>query len=484
MRSTTTVSRRVAPPFVAAGLSVAVAAGMALAVAPTAVAAGFAYTLSAIPLNDSVGARDVAVDEGTGAVYVSDYGAIGDCCSGTSRLLRVDPQTGAVEAEITLPGGPGPIAVDQRSHRIYAVTMDNTEYAGTVNVVDPTTSTIVASVPAGNYPTDALVSASGDLYISNHGVFGRNGSLQVIDTATNATTATLLSDQRVGRLDEDPRSGTVWAIGDTGATNNPTTHVTIVGNRGRQVVGTVGPFAPAPFPAAADVAIDTTRGFAYLSRPSTTAIEVYDTATRQRVDTIADVPAVVNLSLDPVSQTIYASAFLGPAASVVDLISRRVTETFTTPVVDESTVNPRTHTFYGTNGLGTAAGLTVITQAGAPAEPPRQPACAPVVGLIGAKYAELGGCDGVLGCVTSSEQDAVGGNITQFERGDIYFSPATGAHAITGAIAERYRSLGGQASRLGYPTTDELDIIIGRAAVFQHGFIFWNPFLGAISFSI
>ena len=56
----------------------------------------------------------------------------------------------------------------------------------------------------------------------------------------------------------------------------------------------------------------------------------------------------------------------------------------------------------------------------------------------------------------------------------IYWTPATGAHAVYGAIRSKWAALGWERSRLGYPTTDEFGIPGGRESDFQHGRIWWN----------
>jgi len=60
-----------------------------------------------------------------------------------------------------------------------------------------------------------------------------------------------------------------------------------------------------------------------------------------------------------------------------------------------------------------------------------------------------------------------------FRGGSIYWSPATGAHALhSGPILDRFKALGGPASALGYPRTDEHPIWwFGVANDFEHGSI-------------
>jgi len=94
---------------------------------------------------------------------------------------------------------------------------------------------------------------------------------------------------------------------------------------------------------------------------------------------------------------------------------------------------------------------------------------------IGAYYATLGGSrSSYLSDPTSGEYPTAGGGMAQdFRGGAIYWSPQTGAHAVhAGPILDRYKALGGPASTLGYPTTDEHPVFfffVGND--FQHGHI-------------
>src|ERR1700741_752529 len=69
---------------------------------------------------------------------------------------------------------------------------------------------------------------------------------------------------------------------------------------------------------------------------------------------------------------------------------------------------------------------------------------------ITAAWQAAGGDTGLLGPPAG---DGFGQN---FPGGKIFFTPATGAHIMTGAILDKYMSLGGPADGdLGFPTIDE-----------------------------
>lgn len=91
----------------------------------------------------------------------------------------------------------------------------------------------------------------------------------------------------------------------------------------------------------------------------------------------------------------------------------------------------------------------------------------------------------VVGLPTSDEQAVANGRCAHFTTGDIYWSAATDAREIHGAIRDRWIALGGPTSVLGLPTSDECSVMSGttekgRFNRFANGgFIYWSPATGA-----
>ncbi|HEX3479660.1 MAG TPA: hypothetical protein VHT91_31770 [Kofleriaceae bacterium] len=111
-----------------------------------------------------------------------------------------------------------------------------------------------------------------------------------------------------------------------------------------------------------------------------------------------------------------------------------------------------------------------------------------VHGAIYQDYREFGdlpipGRQPRLGLPLGDEQPIVGGRLQTFDSGDIWWSPGTGAHEIHGDIRNCFMKLGGMGSQgfLGWPLTDEMGAPdgIGRANRFQGGAIYWTPTTGA-----
>lgn len=97
----------------------------------------------------------------------------------------------------------------------------------------------------------------------------------------------------------------------------------------------------------------------------------------------------------------------------------------------------------------------------------------------------LGAADGFLGLPRYSQISIVDGAYAEFAGGRIYWSAATGAHEVHGAILERMlRNYPVGASPWGFPTSDESDVsghAGARVSFFERGAIYWRPDIGAVA---
>ncbi|OOC04203.1 PQQ-dependent sugar dehydrogenase [Amycolatopsis azurea] len=104
-------------------------------------------------------------------------------------------------------------------------------------------------------------------------------------------------------------------------------------------------------------------------------------------------------------------------------------------------------------------------------------------GRIRVRWEALGWETGPLGYPTTDElptPDGIG-RFNHFSKaGSIYWTMATDAHAVYGAIRQRWEALGWETSYLRYPTTDEFTIPIGRQNSFQNGYVTWNRNTGQV----
>ncbi len=91
---------------------------------------------------------------------------------------------------------------------------------------------------------------------------------------------------------------------------------------------------------------------------------------------------------------------------------------------------------------------------------------------------------GPLGYPTTDESptpDGVG-RFNHFSKaGSIYWTPGTGAWEVYGAIRGRWSRLGWERSYLGYPVSGEFSVAGGRRNNFQRGYIVWDARTGAVT---
>lgn len=106
---------------------------------------------------------------------------------------------------------------------------------------------------------------------------------------------------------------------------------------------------------------------------------------------------------------------------------------------------------------------------------------------IAAARREAGGVMGPLGAKDGDQYPIGDGGFGQkYAGGKIFYSPATGANAITGQLLEKYESVGGPEGDLGFPTAGESEGGLGpnsRISTFaaaDNPVIFWTPDYGAV----
>ncbi|CAN5527286.1 hypothetical protein BH11ACT7_BH11ACT7_16460 [soil metagenome] len=96
-----------------------------------------------------------------------------------------------------------------------------------------------------------------------------------------------------------------------------------------------------------------------------------------------------------------------------------------------------------------------------------------------------GGPGGQLGAKDGAQYPVGDGAGQNFAGGKIFFSPATGAHVVSGTILDKYEEAGGPTGELGFPTANEVDGDVPGSRVSTFGAedsaaIVWTPEHGAI----
>lgn len=109
-----------------------------------------------------------------------------------------------------------------------------------------------------------------------------------------------------------------------------------------------------------------------------------------------------------------------------------------------------------------------------------------VKGAIRAYFNSMGATSSFLGLPLIDETPTPTrfGAFNHFQGGSIYWSPATGAHEVHGAIRDSWAGQSWERDWLGFPTSDEYSVSAGRRSDFQGGSIVWDASNGAISFVV
>ncbi|TFV53595.1 N-acetylmuramoyl-L-alanine amidase [Blastococcus sp. TF02A_35] len=105
-----------------------------------------------------------------------------------------------------------------------------------------------------------------------------------------------------------------------------------------------------------------------------------------------------------------------------------------------------------------------------------------VRGGVAGAWAALGGTEGVLGYPVSGEQSTTGGGgrVQHFQDGSVYWSSATGAHAVRAGVLAAWTAAGGATGPAGFPTSGETPAERGGVVQnFQSGSVFWSAGTGA-----
>ncbi|WP_346619993.1 N-acetylmuramoyl-L-alanine amidase [Blastococcus montanus] len=98
-------------------------------------------------------------------------------------------------------------------------------------------------------------------------------------------------------------------------------------------------------------------------------------------------------------------------------------------------------------------------------------------------WLRTGGSSGPLGFPTTSDARTADGRgfFVRFQGGDVYWSPPTGVQAVTGPLANAYVQQGGPASTLGFPTRSTYAISGGERTDFERGALTFTTATGAVT---
>jgi YVTN family beta-propeller protein len=249
------------------GNALAAGASCTFSVTFTPVVAGDrAATLN---INDSIGLHTVALNgTGTNVSHVQGYGYVAEQ---RSRAVDViDPSTGSIVASIPVPGEPVHLGISPDGSRVYVAEQGNVQ---TLTVIDAATRSVIASIPLGDTAFGVAVSPNVQRVYAV-----LSASLAVIDAASN----TVLQNVNVGAapmeiaLNPDGSKAYITLFKD--APDN----VTIVDTASNTVVGSMTA-GGSPY----GIALSPDGKRAYVSNYGSGTLSVFDLATNTRIADVA-----------------------------------------------------------------------------------------------------------------------------------------------------------------------------------------------------
>ncbi len=184
---------------------------------------------------------------------------------------------------------------------------------GTVSVIDTATDTVTATVNVGNWPHGIAVNPDGTkVYVGN----SRSDTVSVIDTATNAVIDTVPVESGPAGVAVNPEGTKVYV------TNSGSNTVSVIDTATNTITATV-PVGSYPF--GITVTPDGTR--VYLVNVDSQTVSVIDTATNTVTATVPVGGGPVWITMNPGGTKVYVTNQISNTVSVIDTATNTVTTT-------------------------------------------------------------------------------------------------------------------------------------------------------------
>jgi YVTN family beta-propeller protein len=252
------------------------------------------FVIDNIPVGSAP--QGIAFNPNNGFLYVTNFD------SGTVSVI--DPSTNTVVATIPLPvgGGPGGIAFNPDNGFMYVANRGST----TVSVINPATNTVVATIPVGSGPSGiAFNPNNGFLYVTNTG----STTVSVINPATNTVVATIPVGAQPLGIAFNPNNGFLYVTSQTSST------VSVIDSSTNTVVATI------PFPVGvspATIAFNPNNGFLYVTSQTSSTVSVIDPSTNTVVATIPMGTSSFAIAFNPDNGFMYVTSRTSSTVSVID----------------------------------------------------------------------------------------------------------------------------------------------------------------------
>ena len=191
---------------------VALALGVPAALAATSATAAHPKVIATVKVGTEPSA--VAVSPLTGTAYVVNYGS--------SSVTVISARTHKVTATVPLKPGKSKLApyyaaVSAVSGDVYVTSFPaKNSDKGLVTVISGRTNKVIATIPVGSYPGQAVISPkSGEVYVTSTGASATSSTMTVINGRTNKVITRIKLSSSSNALQEiaiSPKTGVIYVV--------------------------------------------------------------------------------------------------------------------------------------------------------------------------------------------------------------------------------------------------------------------------------
>ena len=224
----------------------------------------------------------------------------------------------------------------------------------TVSVIDTATNALTATIPVGSNPWGVAVNPAGSLvYVTNHA----SDTVSVINAATNAVAATVPVGRNPVGVAVNPAGSRVYVA------NWSANSVSVIDTASNAVIATIATVTPV------GIAINSAGTFVYVANSSNDTVSVISTATNRLSATIPVGTHPYGVAINPAGTFVYVSnglGFAGAINSIAVVSTATNTVTATIPFAEAPgtlAVDPAGGFVYVANSSGSSRSVSIISTA-------------------------------------------------------------------------------------------------------------------------
>jgi YVTN family beta-propeller protein len=233
-----------------------------------------------------------------------------------STITAYSMNTGAAVATLPTSGVAEALAFSPDGSTVYAA-----ESGGYLGVINASTSTLIANIAVGFWPTSVAVSSDGStVYVTN----AQSNNMSVINASTRTVTATIPAGISPQSVVISPNGATLYVAGSGNNSNEQAGTITMISTATDAITGTISMGA---YNGAASVALSPDGTTAYVANAYSNTVSVINLTTDAVTATLPVGLFPDSLTVTPDGRSVYVANSTGDSISVIDTATDKVTAT-------------------------------------------------------------------------------------------------------------------------------------------------------------